>query len=35
VTERRSQPTLADAGWAGERQIVVRIDPFALAQLLE
>jgi hypothetical protein len=33
--ERRGQPTLADAGWADERQIVVGVDPFALGQLLE
>jgi len=35
VAKRRSKPTLADAGWAGERQIVVNIDPFALDQVLE
>jgi hypothetical protein len=34
VAERRGQPTLADAGWADERQIVVGVDPFALGQLL-
>jgi hypothetical protein len=26
VAERRGQPTLADAGWADERQIVVGVD---------
>ncbi len=35
VAERRGQPTLADAGWADERQIVVGVDPFALCQFLE
>ena len=35
VAERRGQPTLADAGWTDERQIVVGVDPFALDQLLE
>ena len=35
VAERRSQPALADAGWADECQIIVSVDPFALDQLLE
>src|SRR5690349_18264422 len=35
VAKRRSKPTLADAGWTGERQIIVSVDPFALDQLLE
>jgi hypothetical protein len=35
MTERASQPTLADAGRAADGQIVVRIDPVAAHQLLE
>ena len=35
VAERRGQPTLADAGRADQRQIVVGVDPVALDQLLE
>ena len=35
VAERRSQPALADAGRADERQIVVGFDPVALGELLE
>ena len=35
VAERRSQPTFPDAGRPDEGQIVVRLDPLALDELLE
>ena len=35
VAERRGQPTFPDAGRTDESQIVVRLDPFALDELLE
>src|ERR1700756_997025 len=35
VAKRRRQPTLADAGWSGDHQIVARLDPAAGDQLLE
>ena len=35
VAERAGKPTLADAGWAADGQIVVRVDPIADHELLE
>jgi hypothetical protein len=35
VAESGSQPTLSDPGWAADGQVVVRIDPLTLDELLE
>jgi hypothetical protein len=35
VTQCRGQPTLTDAGWAGEDQIVVGVDPRSVDELLQ
>ena len=35
VAERTGEPTLADAGWADERQIIVGVDPFTPCKFLE
>ena len=35
VTERTGQPTLADPGRPAQDQIVMRVDPFAVGELLE
>ena len=35
VAEGTSKPTFADAGWAAQDQIVVRVDPFAAGELVE
>jgi hypothetical protein len=35
VAERRCQPRFADAGWPGDDQIVVGLDPLAGGELLE
>jgi hypothetical protein len=35
VTQSTGKPTLADPGWAAQDQIVVRVDPLAIGELLE
>ena len=35
VAEGTSKPTFADASWAAQDQIVVRVDPFAAGELVE
>jgi hypothetical protein len=35
VAEGGSQPALSDSGWAADGQVVVRIDPLTLGELLE
>jgi hypothetical protein len=35
VTEGRGEPAFADAGWPAQDQVLVRIDPAALGELLE
>src|SRR6266567_6316043 len=35
LAEGTGKPTFADAGWAAQDQIVVRVDPFAAGELVE
>jgi hypothetical protein len=35
LADGAGEPTLADAGWADQGQIVMGVDPFALRELLE
>ena len=35
VAEGTGKPTLSDAGWPAQDQIVMRLDPFAAGELVE